>query len=135
MKRLVILILAVVLMAGVTYAQDNVMTKKAGDYTVLAGFDKTPKAGDNTFLINIKDESGKAVTDATVKVHYYMREKAGPTGKYLTMTYMGSEAGAEATNTGYKANLNFSMSGPWNIEVTITRGGQEQTAGFFTLIK
>jgi hypothetical protein len=136
MKRLMVLILAVILMAGVVYANDNVMTKKAGDYTVTASFDRTPPiAGDNAFFITIRDAAGKAITDAAVGVQYYMTEKAGPNRKYVEMAYMGAKAAAEAKNAGYKANLNFSMSGPWNIEVKITRSGKEQTAKFHVVLK
>ena len=135
MKRLMVLILGVILMSGVVYAQDNVMTRKAGDYTVTASFDKTPIAGDNAFFIAVRDAEGKAITDAAVEVHYYMTEKIGATRKFVEMASMGAKADAAAKNAGYKANLNFSMTGPWNIEVKIARGGQEQTAEFFTLVK
>ncbi len=123
-------------MAGVVYAHDNVMTRKAGDYTVTASFDKTPPVtGDNTFFITIRDAAGKSITDATVGVHYYMTEKGGPNGKYVEMLSMGAKAVAEAKNAGYKADLNFSMAGPWNIKVKITRAGKEETAKFHVVLK
>ena len=92
MKRLMVLILGVILMSAAVYAKDNVMTKKAGDYTITASFDRTQQiAGDNTFFITIRDAEGKAITDAAVGVHYYMTEKAGPTGKYVEMASMGAD--------------------------------------------
>jgi hypothetical protein len=136
MKSLVTLILAVLLIGSVAYAQGSAMKTEAGDYTVTASFDRTPPlTGANTFFITIRDAAGNVITDASVEVHYYMTEKAGPNRKYVEMASMGARTDAAAKNAGYKANLNFSMSGPWNIEVTINRGGQEQTADFFTLIK
>jgi len=132
MKRFMVLILAVVLMAGVAYAQDNVTTKKAGDYTVTANFDKTPPTvGENTLLITIKDPVGKAITDATVKVNYYMSEKESATRKSVEMPYMGTTTAATVTAPGYTAKLNFAIPGRWVIAVRITRDGKEQTADFY----
>lgn len=132
MKHLVVLIMAVVLMAGVVYAQDNVITKKAGDYTVAAIFDKTPPTvGENNLLITIKDQTGKTITDATVKVDYYMSEKATGTRKSIEMPYMGSTTAATVSAPGYNAKLYFSMPGRWALSVKIVRDGKERIADFF----
>jgi len=132
MKHLVVIILAVALMAGVVYAQDNVITKKAGDYTVTANFDKTPPTvGENNLLITIKDQAGKAITDAAVKVNYYMSEKASGTRKSIEMPYMGTTTAATVKAQGYNAKLNFTMPGRWVISVKITRSGKDQTVDLF----
>ena len=131
MKHLVVLILAVVLMAGVVYAKDNVITKKAGDYTVTENFDKTPPTvGENTLLITIRDQEGKAITDAAVKVDYYMSEKVSGTRKSVEMPYMGSTTAATVTAPGYNAKLYFSMPGRWAFSVKIVRDGKERIVDF-----
>ena len=57
------------LIAGVVYAKDYEVNKKAGDYNVLIKIDKNPPiAGENNLEIAITDASGKAVTDAKVAV-------------------------------------------------------------------
>ena len=66
------------LIAGIAYAKDYEVKKKAGQYDVEVKIDKNPPVvGDNNISIEIKDQSGKYVTDAKVKVDYSMPAMPG----------------------------------------------------------
>lgn len=136
MKKLMVLMMALLLIAGTVYAKDAVMKGKAGNYTVEAQLEKTPPVvGENTLTVQIKDPSGKVVTDKKVEVEYFMTEKISPTRKSVEMPYMKSETAATPQEAGYKAKLNFSMAGPWNIAVKITDGEKVKRARFHVNVK
>jgi hypothetical protein len=124
MKRLAIFAVVLFLIAGVVYAKDYEVNKKAGDYNVLIKIDKNPPiAGENNLEIAITDASGKAVTDAKVLFNYSMPAMAGmPAANY--------KVDAELKGTVYKAKVSYSMSGSWNNEVRITQGGKTVSARF-----
>ena len=124
MKRLVLAVMAVFLIAGTAVAKDYEVTKKAGDYTVVVKMDKNPPiTGDNNLSVAIKDAAGSEVKDAKVAVEYTMAAMPGmPAVKVKTDTELkGSE---------YKAKLNFSMAGGWGIAVIINRGDKKAQAKF-----
>ncbi|TAL25878.1 MAG: hypothetical protein EPN94_04360 [Nitrospirae bacterium] len=124
MKRLAVIGLVLLLIAGVAYAKDYEVKKKAGDYDVEIKIDKNPPVvGDNNIEIEIKDASGKYVTDAKVKVEYSMPAMPG-------MPAMNYKTDTELKGYEYKAIMNLSMSGAWNIAVKITRGGKTTTVKF-----
>ncbi|MBF0505469.1 MAG: FixH family protein [Nitrospirae bacterium] len=114
MKRVIpLIVLMLVVSAGSVYA-DVYMTKKAGDYTVTAAFEKTPSVvGENYLLIKITNKVGQPVTDAKVSIKYYMTAQRQST----QMPYMESSADAEASGSGYGAKLNLPMKGPWYIVI------------------
>ena len=124
MKRLTVVTLILLLMAGVAYAKDYEVKKKAGEYDVEIKIDKNPPVvGDNNIGIEIKDASGKYVTDAKVKVEYSMPAMPG-------MPAMNYKTDTELKGYEYKAKMNLSMSGSWNIAVKITRGGKTTSVKF-----
>ncbi len=124
MKKIVLLAVVLLLAAGIAYAKDFEVSKKAGEYDVEMKIDKAqPVVGDNMLTIGIKDASGKYVTDATVKVDYSMPAMPG-------MPAMNYKADAELKGNVYKAKMNLSMSGSWNIAAKITRAGKTTTAKF-----
>lgn len=124
MKRLAVIGLVLLLIAGVAYAKDYEVKKKAGDYDVEIKIDKNPPVvGDNNIEIEIKDAAGKYVTDAKVKVEYSMPAMPG-------MPAMNYKTDTELKGYEYKATMNLSMSGAWNIAVKITRGGKTSTVKF-----
>lgn len=136
MRILTVLIMVLFLAAGSVYAKDDIMQGKAGDYTVTAQFAKTPPTvGENTLTVQIKDPSGKLVTDKKVEVEYFMTEKVAPTRKYVEMPYMRAETAATPQESGYKAKLDFSMAGPWNIAVKIDEKGKAKKAKFHVNVK
>ena len=124
MKRLTIAALILLLIVGIAYAKDYEVKKKAGEYDVEIKIDKNPPVvGDNNIGIEIKDASGKYVTDAKVKVEYSMPAMPG-------MPAMNYKTDTELKGYEYKAKMNLSMSGSWNIAVKITRGGKTATVKF-----
>ena len=124
MKKLVIAMMAILLVAGTAVAKDYEVTKKAGDYTVVVKMDRNPPiTGDNNLSVTIKDAAGAEVKDAKVAVEYTMAAMPGmPAIKVKTDTELkGSE---------YKAKLNFSMAGGWGVAITINRGDKKTQAKF-----
>jgi outer membrane translocation and assembly module TamA len=124
MKRLTVLTIILLLIAGIAYAKDYEVKKKAGEYDVEIKIDKNPPVvGDNNIAIDIKDASGKYVTDAKVRIEYSMPAMSG-------MPAMNYKTDTELKGYEYKAKMNLSMSGSWNIAVKITRGGKTATVKF-----
>ena len=124
MKRLVLAVLMVFVVAGVAMAKDYEVTKKAGDSTVTLKIDRNPPVtGENNASVDIKDKSGADVKDAKVSIEYSMPAMPGmPAMKY------SAEAGVKGS--GYQAKLNFSMSGAWDVIVRISQGAKKTQAKF-----
>jgi len=115
-------VLLVVLVAGTAFAKENVVQKKAGDYSVEIRMDKeTPVVGSNNVEIVVTDKAGKAVTDAKVLVSASMPAMPG-------MPAMENKADAKLDGGKYKAKIDLSMGGSWNMSVRITQGGKSATA-------
>ena len=124
MKRFTILMVMLLLLAGTVYAKDYEVTKKAGDLTVDVKIDKNPPiSGTNNMDIAVKDAGGKAITDAKVVVEYSMPAMPG-------MPAMNYKTDAQPKGNTYKAEMNLSMSGSWNISIKVTRANKTQTAKF-----
>jgi len=82
-----------------------------------------PVVGDNNMTVEIKDSAGKYVKDAKVVVDYSMPAMPG-------MPPMNYKADAEFKGDEYKAKMNLSMAGSWNIAVKITREGKTSSMKF-----
>ena len=120
MKKIILLIMALFLVAGAAQAKEE-YKKRAGDYNVTITLDKAPSVGQNDVTVNIKDAQGKDVTDANVVVEYSMPPMPG-------MGAMNYKTKAEQKGGSYQARLNLSMAGPWTINAKITRGGKTLSA-------
>ena len=124
MKRILIVLTGLLLVCGAAYAKDYEVKKKAGDYDVEIRIDKNPPVvGKNNMGIEVKDKSGKYVTDAKVNVEYSMPAMAG-------MPAMDYKTDAELKGEAYKATMDISMSGSWNVVVKIIRGDKTSKAKF-----
>lgn len=124
MKRIAVIALILVLVAGIAYAAGYEVKKKAGEYDVEVKIDKNPPVvGDNNVTVEVLDSSGKYVTDAKVVVDYSMPAMPG-------MPPMNYKTDAELKGDKYKAKMNLSMVGPWNIAVKITKGGKTSSMKF-----
>ena len=120
MKRFATALIILLLAAGLVYAKDYTVMKKAGSYTVEVKLDKNPPiTGPNKMEISIKDDKGENVTDAAVVVEYIMPAMPG-------MPAMNYKAKAELNGSRYLANVNFSMSGAWAVNIKITHAGKTQ---------
>ena len=124
MKKIVYLLITLSLTTGLAFAKDYEVTKKAEDYTVLVKIDKNPPVvGENNVTIEIKDAAGKSVTEAKVKLDYGMAAMPG-------MPAMSYKADAELKGALYKAKMNPSMAGSWNVTIQITQGDKVRKAKF-----
>jgi hypothetical protein len=120
MKKFAAAFMILFLAAGLVYAKDYVVMKQAGSYTVQIKLDKNPPiTGQNKMEISIRDDKGVNVTDAAVVVEYIMPAMPG-------MPAMNYKAKAELNGSRYLANVNFSMSGAWAVNIKITRAGKTQ---------
>lgn len=124
MKKIAVGAFILLFAAGVAYAKDYEVTKKAGDYNVVVKIDKNPPVvGDNNVSIEVTDASGHHARDAKVIVEYSMPAMPG-------MPAMNYKADAESKGDTYNTKMNLSMSGSWNIAVKITRAGKTSTMKF-----
>ena len=124
MKNIVTFSLMLLMFAGVAFAKDYEVSKKAGDYTVNVSIDRNPPVvGDNNISVEVKDASGNYVTDAKVTIDYSMPAMAG-------MPPMNYKTSGKPDGNAYTATMNLSMSGPWNIAIKIVKAGKTATAKF-----
>jgi hypothetical protein len=99
------------------------VSKISGEYTVSMSMGKNPFVGDNPVTIQVKDASGKYITDATISIENSMPAMPG-------MPAMSYKTDATLQGTQYKATLNLSMSGAWNVAVKINRSDKPTTVTF-----
>ena len=124
MKKVFFFLAVLGLLAGPVYGKDYELSKKADDYSVLIKIDKNPPVvGENLLTLEIKDGAGKIVTDAKVKVDYGMPAMPG-------MPAMFYKADAELKGQEYKAKMNLSMAGSWNVTIQITQGEKVRRTKF-----
>lgn len=124
MKKLALIGIFLVMAMVTAHAKDLELKKKAGDLDVKVTLKQNPPiVGNNDMTVEIKDFSGKAVTDAKVVVNYSMPAMPG-------MPPMNYKTDAMLHGDQYHARVNLSMAGAWNIEVRITRAGKTTAAKF-----
>jgi hypothetical protein len=124
MKKFAMLGVLVAMVTVGAHAKELELKKKAGDMEVKLTLKQNPPiVGDNDAIVEIKDSTGKPVTDAKVVVNYSMPPMPG-------MAPMNYKTDAMLHGDKYHARMNLSMAGPWNIEVKITRGGKTASAKF-----
>ncbi|MFA7384504.1 MAG: FixH family protein [Desulfurivibrionaceae bacterium] len=124
MKKIALITIMLLLSAGIVWAKDYEVQKKAGDLNVVVKMDKNPAVmGENGIIVTVKDSAGKEVTDAGVKVEYSMPAMPG-------MPAMNYGAVLALQKNAYHGKVNFSMAGPWNIAVKIMRGGKTVSTKF-----
>jgi hypothetical protein len=124
MKKIILLSILILMVAGIAYAKDFEITKKAGPYTVVVKMDKNPPVmGDNGITITIKDAAGKAVKDAKVDLDYEMPAMPG-------MPAMHYKSDPQLKGESYVGTVNFSMGGSWTVKVKITRSGKTDSLKF-----
>jgi nitrogen fixation protein FixH len=124
LKKIVSVLSAIFLLAGIAFAGDYQVTKKAGDFDVVVTFDRNPPVvGGNNVTVAIRDSVGKPVTDAKVRVDYSMPAMPG-------MPAMNYKSEAALNGEVYTAPMDLSMSGAWNVAVKILREGKVSTVKF-----
>lgn len=124
MKKVLMVAMAVLLFGAVAYAKNYEVKKTTGDYDVVVTIDKNPPVvGDNHVTIEVKDAKGNYVNDLKVVVDYSMPGMPG-------MPPMNYKADAVADGDEYKATMNLSMGGSWNVVVKITKGDKTSKVKF-----
>ncbi len=123
-KWLCVGVVSMIFMVGTAFAGEYAVQKKAGDYTVDIRMDKNPPVvGANQVEVVVKDKAGKAVTDAKVQVIASMPAMPG-------MPAVENKAEAKMDGGKYKAKIDLSMGGSWNMSVRITQGGKTAIAKY-----
>jgi hypothetical protein len=122
MKRFIFLLFLSFLFVAIAEAGTYKAAKQAGEYEVEIFIDRNPPIaiGDNNIEIEIKDKTGKKVTDAQVLVNYYMP----PMPRMAPMNY---KIEAKMKKGKYYATMKFIMAGPWYIAIIIQRDGKIST--------
>jgi hypothetical protein len=124
MKKIILVSMLILMVAGISHAKDFELTKKAGTYTVVVTMDKNPPVmGDNGIVITIKDAAGKALKDAKVALDYEMPAMPG-------MPAMRYNADPQLKGESYVGTINFSMGGSWTVKIKITRSGKTDSLKF-----
>ncbi len=102
-------------------------SKKVDDLTITLSTAKYPLVkSDNILDVKVTDSSGKAVTDATVNVRYYMLPMPGMAPRDFNIQ-------AAAKGSMYAATANIPVEGGWNVEVTVTRPVRPAVMATFNL--
>ncbi len=120
MKKILALTI-VLFIAGAVYAVPYEVVKEADGLNVKITMDSdTPVAGENNLNIMITDSKSQPVTDAKLKIFYSMPPVHG-------MPAMNYKVKAKNSGDGYTAKMNLSMSGSWDITISINRPGKPLT--------
>jgi hypothetical protein len=123
-KKLAFFLLLFYLIIPSTYSSAFELSKKTGEYEVVAAIDRNPPTvGDNNIEISLKGPDGKKITQAAVLVNYYMP----PMPRMVPMNYITP---AQLKGDSYRATLHLIMEGPWVLALKITLKGQNSTVKF-----
>ena len=89
-----------------------------------------PKAGDNSVLVTVKQPDGTPITDGSVTAAFSM-----PAMPSMNMPEMRSDATLVHQGGGaYRGTGQLSMSGTWNVTVSVSRNGQELGRARFSVV-
>lgn len=122
MKKILAFIVILLFAAGIAYAKDYEVKKKVGEYDVEVKIDN-PGVGANNIKIEVKDESGKYVTDAKINIKYSM-----PEGIDWPPMHFTTDAKLEGQE--YNAKIKIPMPGTWTTVVSIMQGGKTRSLKF-----
>jgi len=124
MKQLAVFTVIMLFIAGIAYAKDYEVNKKAGEYDVAVKIDRNPPVvGDNLIKIEVKDASGHYIKDGRVIVEYSMPAMSG-------MPAMNYKENADLKGDAYAAKMNLSMAGSWGVTIKIVRAGKTSKIKF-----
>jgi hypothetical protein len=122
---MMVVVLAASVLAGCTKGYES--QKQVGEVGIMLKVDRYPLVkGDNTLSVQIVDQSGKAATDATVNVRYYMPPMSG-------MAPMEFNTQAALKGSGYSFSANIPMEGGWKVDVTVTQPGKTPVNAMFNV--
>lgn len=106
-----------------TKLPENMAMQQVGDMNVSIALNPYPPTGFNPadFEVTLTDANGQAINDATVSVNLTMPTMWMPPNQFALTA---------VPNGKYSATGQFTMRGPWRIEVVVTRGGTTQSVFF-----
>lgn len=108
-----LLILSLLMGCGTGSKSRNVFEEKSGEYSLKLAFKTPPVSGENQAVLILKNASGNIVDNAVIKIH-------STTPAMPDRPPMSFRTQAKPTESGYKATLDFPMSGTWKISVLST---------------
>ncbi|MDA8157455.1 MAG: FixH family protein [Actinomycetota bacterium] len=108
---------AVLLISATAFGAGVRVARQAGNLQVNFMIDKAPAAGRNLARVQLTDNSGRAVTDALVRVYWMMP----PMG---SMARMEGYADAARSGNEYHAVMNLETAGTWHVMVKVKRAGR-----------
>jgi nitrogen fixation protein FixH len=129
MKKICVVIMVVVLAASVLVgcSKGYESQKRVGDMGITLKVDRYPLVkGDNALSVQVAEQGGKTVTDATVNVRYSMPPMSG-------MAPMEFNTQAAPKGGGYSFAANIPMEGGWKVEVTVTQPGKTPVNATFNI--
>jgi|APCry1669188910_1035180.scaffolds.fasta_scaffold63485_2 hypothetical protein len=117
MKKLLKIFTLMLLSVSLLQAAAFEKTANGGGITAVISSDRPLTTGNNSLHVSIKDAQYK---DAGVTLKVFMPEMPG-------MPRMEMQSNAKAIGSGiYKADINFSMSGTWQVWILIApKSGQK----------
>ena len=118
-------IMTLVLAIGTSWGYET--QKTTGGLTLTLSVGSYPLVkGNNELSVKVTDGSGKAVTDAKVKVRFFMPPMPG-------MAPMSSKTEAVLKGDVYRFSANADMEGTWKTEIVIERPGKSAVTAIFNL--
>jgi hypothetical protein len=125
MKRIILILTVMFLLAGLAYGMDYEVTKKAGEYTVQVKIDRNPPiVGGNNMMIWLKDAAGKDVKGATMTVDY-----SKPAKKFWTSAKQYNSYALPHENN-YHVILEIPAQGLWDVTINIHHKGKSISTQF-----
>lgn len=111
MKTLAKIFMIMILGVSLAYSGGFEKVAQSSSAKVVMSSEKPLTAGNNTIMLSIENEKYK---NAEVSLKFFMPAMPG-------MPYMESSTDAVSLGAGkYKADVNFAMSGTWQVHIFIT---------------
>jgi hypothetical protein len=109
MKSLFKVIVAMFIAVGFLNAEPVEQNGQKNGYDIQLTSEKSLVVGDNNLFVQLSKD-GEVVTDAKVKVKFFMPEMPG-------MPYMEYKDKGKLVGDKYKMMINFSMGGTWQYQL------------------
>lgn len=109
MRSTLLKIFSILMLVGLLHGEPIDQSGGTDGYKVHLTTEKSLVVGNNDFSVMLMQD-GKMVSDAKVKIKFYMPEMPG-------MPYMEYNSKGKLVDGKYKLNGNFSMGGTWQYQL------------------
>ena len=109
MKNLFKALFALLFTLGLLHADPLLQEGNKNGYDIAISSEKSLVVGNNDIFVKLSKD-GTALTNAKVKIKFYMPEMPG-------MPYMEYKSKGQLVGDSYKLPVNFSMSGTWQYQL------------------